>query len=583
WRWFSVLSFWWLLRLLWPRRERFAEVAALIFALYPGFSQQPIALTYSLYWMYYSFFLASLSLTIIALRSKRRGTWLTVAALALSALTMLSTEYFYGLELLRPLIIWIGLGNKTLTAQERRNKTATLWSPYFLFVIIAFAWRFVLANQPGNLYSTGLVTSFLSNPIATFANQIAIMLGDFWEAGLAAWTRVAAPLNALELSSKVTWLYAIVVLAAAGLVALALKSPKETEFKERREVFWIGTAGLLLGGLSFWIAELPLRLTFAWDRFTIPMMFGVAILFALAFDIFKVNPKAKVIFVAALLGLSTGYHFFNANTYREEWETQQNFFKQLAWRAPYIEPATALLSVEPPLEHYTDNSLTAPLNWIYSREQITDTIPYYMAYLDLRADAELLGAGDVAIDKVYRSDHYVGNNKSIIIFYYAPPACLRILDPELDTLFPKLPEILAEQAPRSNLARISAQPDIANNPQFPFWNAKPENSWCYYFEKADLARQLGNWRQVAEYGDIAFKLDDSPNHPAERTPFIEGYAHVGNWDRAIQLTEDALEINPLMQPMLCKLWERIALETTESAERTAALNQVQGNLSCPAP
>lgn len=579
WRWVCVLAFWWLLHLLWRRAGRLPEIAALIFALYPGFSQQPIAVTYSLYWMYYTFFLVSLAAMVLAVRSKKHRLWLTLGAMLLSMLTMFSTEYFYGLELLRPVIIWIGLNEQKLAAHQRIKRALATWTPYAPLVIIAFAWRYALANEPNNMYATSLLTKFFVQPLATTTGLIGTMFRDFFEAGLAVWARLGAAWTQFESASKVTWVYMAVVVAAAVLAAAVLMRREDARFEKWREALGLGAAALLVGGLSFWVAELPLRLTFAWDRFTLPMMFGVAILLGTAIEILCVPSTAKLVFVCALLGLSAGYHFFNANLYREEWESQRNFFKQLVWRAPYIEPNTALLSEETPLEHYTDNSLTAPLNWIYHRGSLGDSISYYMAYLDLREDAELLGSSGV-IDKVYRNSRYVGNSADVVIFYYAPPACLRILDPELDVLFPRLPEILKQQTSRSNLPRVGERPD-ATDSSFPFWSAAPDSSWCYYFEKADLARQQGKWEQVASLGDKAFSLDDAPNHPAERTPFIEGYAHIGNWKRAIVLTQEALEINPLMRPMLCRLWERITAQTASTAERENALGQIWGELACP--
>ena len=63
-------------------------------------------------------------------------------------------------------------------------------------------------------------------------------------------------------------------------------------------------------------------------------------------------------------------------------------------------------------------------------------------------------------------------------------------------------------------------------------------------------------------GDQAFASGDYPNDPVERFPFIEGYAHTGNWARALELSREAQIISPVvMQPMLCRLWQRIERET----------------------
>jgi hypothetical protein len=40
----------------------------------------------------------------------------------------------------------------------------------------------------------------------------------------------------------------------------------------------LGGLALLLGGIPFWMTDLPITLQYPWDRFTLPMMFGASIL-----------------------------------------------------------------------------------------------------------------------------------------------------------------------------------------------------------------------------------------------------------------------------------------------------------------
>jgi len=87
---------------------------------------------------------------------------------------------------------------------------------------------------------------------------------------------------------------------------------------------------------------------------------------------------------------------------------------------------------------------------------------------------------------------------------------------------------------------------------------EPVHAWCYYFEKADLARQLKDWNQVVKLGDVAFALDDYPNDPVERFVFIEGYAHDGQWDKAMELSIVSYKVSKdYVGPLLCKLWNRL--------------------------
>jgi len=124
------------------------------------------------------------------------------------------------------------------------------------------------------------------------------------------------------------------------------------------------------------------------------------------------------------------------------------------------------------------------------------------------------------------------------------------------------------------------------------YGPEPEHGWCYYFEKADLARQMGDWDEVAQLGDKAFKLDDYPNSPIERFVFIEGYAHVGDWDKALEYSKVSYKVSKdYVGPLLCQLWERVASETDPSpgsdvrsgeavSMRIEALAEVQSKFAC---
>jgi len=111
-------------------------------------------------------------------------------------------------------------------------------------------------------------------------------------------------------------------------------------------------------------------------------------------------------------------------------------------------------------------------------------------------------------------------------------------------------------------------------------NSAAGNSWCYYYEKASLAAQLGNWEEVVQLAGTAFNLDDHPNDASERLPFIEGYARTGDLENALNLTRETAAVSPLYQPMLCQLWQDLAAESADSAAKSAAIEQITVELSC---
>ncbi len=310
------------------------------------------------------------------------------------------------------------------------------------------------------------------------------------------------------------------------------------------------------------------------------MIFGASLLLAAILELLFKRASTKILLVSILIGFSVGNHNQNAINYRRDWKYQIAFFQQLTTRIPDIQADTAILVNELPNNRSTDNSLAAPLNWSYAPEYQSGNMPLNMYYIELRFGREDTSLENNPLSGVYRFFPYESSPDQILVIYHKPPACLRVLDSVHHQYYPMLPSYVKDVMPYSHPERILANaeapvglPDVLA--QYP-----PPENWCYYFEKADLARQRGDWAEVAQIGDIAFALDDSPNHASERVPFIEGYAHVGRWDTAEELTFKALEINQFMEPMLCEAWERIEAGTSPSTERDTIIEHINSQLSC---
>ena len=73
------------------------------------------------------------------------------------------------------------------------------------------------------------------------------------------------------------------------------------------------------------------------------------------------------------------------------------------------------------------------------------------------------------------------------------------------------------------------------------FSPEPDHGWCYYFEKAELARQVEDWEKVVELGDEARRVGFAPADGTEWLPFIEGYASAGRYDEASALVRVARE------------------------------------------
>jgi hypothetical protein len=82
-------------------------------------------------------------------------------------------------------------------------------------------------------------------------------------------------------------------------------------------------------------------------------------------------------------------------------------------------------------------------------------------------------------------------------------------------------------------------------------------TWCTYFEKAELAEQSGQWDEVRGLLDEAQKRGFSPSHGAEYLPFLRAALALRDYARALPLTEAAarLTTTQAMRQTLCLAWQ----------------------------
>ncbi|RME90797.1 MAG: hypothetical protein D6770_01695, partial [Anaerolineae bacterium] len=283
-----------------------------------------------------------------------------------------------------------------------------------------------------------------------------------------------------------------------------------------------------------------------------------------------------------LVGLATGRQFLWANDFRRDWKVQKNLFWQMTWRAPGLEPHTVVLLNEGGVHFYSDNSLSAALNWVYAPDLRDEgDIPYVLFYPTERLGGSLPGLeAGLPVRYDFLAGTFTGSTSQVVTFYYQPPKCLRLLDPEIDAENRLIPEatLMRDAARLSSSTWILAE-ETARMPEV--YAPEPEPTWCYYFEKAELARQEENWARVVALGKKAFALGDYPNDPVERFVFIEGYAHEGDWERARQLSLEAYRISPsYVSPLLCRLWTRIEAETSDDTARRAVLEELFAKFNC---
>jgi hypothetical protein len=449
-----------------------------------------------------------------------------------------------------------------------------------LFALAVFSRLFIFNNQ---IYGFGLMSQLKNAPLTTFLLLLQTAFTSLWTVTVAAWIQLFTAINPAVHGIRTIALYVAVTLIAFA-IAVSFLWKGNAERKSKRESFYAIGLGLFLlpfAGAPFWFTGLSISLAHPASRFTLPFMFAVCLIVVGLIDLIN-SLQVRYGLLALLIGLAAGRQFLWSTDYLRDWQAQKNLFWQMTWRAPGLKPNTLVL-INEELFFYADNSISAPLNWIYAPENHSNEIDYVLFYPTNRLGHSLPALRkDIPIQYDYIAGRFTGNTSQVVAFYYDPPACLRLLEPDIDAnnRFISDESHMREASALSNPEQILA----SSNAIMPaIYHPEPAHGWCYFFEKADLARQLGDWKEVAELGDTAFKVNDHPNNPVERFVFIEGYAHVGDWDRALKLSKQTYQVSKdYVGPLLCQLWARIEVETTDSLEKNQALSNIKSILSCKA-
>jgi len=574
WRWLDIAMLWAVLTQLLPRRQSLMFILCLLVLVYPGFNQQWVSYVYAHFFIVLFFLFAS---WYFMLRGK------VAPALIFSALNLWMLEYFFMFEFIRPFFLWMMLRNEPLPPREKLIRVLKAWVPYLILFIIAILYRVFIFNHPGFGYS--LKDELIRAPVATLSLLIQNVASSFWVATVTAWLQIFQIPDPAIAGPRTVVFYGVVVIVV-GLLAYWSRLLKQDrpQAQDKSDAWWLvglGVVMLVLGGIPFWVTNFPISLGFPANRALLSFTLGACFLLLGLIDLTPLNTKYVIVII--LVALSAGRQFLWSADFRRDWQSQKNLFWQMTWRAPGMKPNTAVLMNEN-LSYYADNSLSAALNWIYAPHLTSEQIPYALLYPTNRLNSSLPQLNpNLSIDYYYfPSSSFYGNTSDAVAFYYDPPACLRLLDPVLDAnnRFIRDESLMRDASILSNADRILRKPS-AVMPKI--YGPEPAHGWCYYFEQAELARQFGDWNEVAKLGNQAFKLNDAPNNAVERFVFIEGYAHVGNWPKALELSKVSYKVSKdYVGPLLCRLWNRIGAGTTVSVERSDALNKIQQMLACPA-
>lgn len=559
-RYLIAFIFWGILNQIWQGEFKRNAIVAAIFLVYPVFMLQPMSVMFALHWTMYLVYMLSVFLMFKALENARYFYLFIVPALLFEGLHLLMIEYFVGLELLRPVFLFVFFRNESI--QQRWKKTLKMSSVFLVITFIYIVFRSSYSALLGYDRNTPVVLfQLFQNPLPTIGFLIQTLFQDFAEIFFKAWYETLQPafFSFGERTTLFIWL-GVLLFSVFSFFYFSQRENFDSDGDSwAKEMLFVGFFAVLFGLAPGWaVAKTVHTSNPLWnDRLAMASMFGAAMMLSgFVFLLFKQN-EYPFLFLAVLIALAIGANLRVGLRYKASWEKQQKFYWQLYWRAPQIEENTAFVSDQEFLFYMGAYPTSFAINTLYNNADSSNKTKYW-----LYVGGEHLPHGDyyqagvpIAFEK-YASTFDGNINRTLpIIFEPEAGQCLQILRPQ-DRNNRNLSSLSKQYAGLANIDTIQRHGDQL--PIEDIFGPEPKHNRCYYYEKAALANQYKDWDEVIRLWQEAEKADLLPYDGVEYVPSIQAFAHTGNWSQAEKLTVKANKITDRMSPFLCSIWRNLS-------------------------
>jgi len=227
----------------------------------------------------------------------------------LSFINLLSLEYFFALELLRPVLLWLAFVELNQVGRTKFVAVLKAWLPYLLTLLAVVLWRTVIFPYQTHNYQPALLSRLAADPVSGFLGLAGTVLKDLWVVTFSAWNDIfhLPTLSELGMRNFVLWAGAVLLgFAALAFFVLKNSTARNSEKSTSFQMVLVSLAALLAGGLPFWVTDLPVGLGFPNDRFTLPFIFGVSLLIGALVHLLPGGRVVPQFLLASLVSLSIG-------------------------------------------------------------------------------------------------------------------------------------------------------------------------------------------------------------------------------------------------------------------------------------
>ena len=564
WRFLGGLAFFWILRLIWPNQKYMTTLMAVLFIVYPGFLSQPNANTKQNHLYGFGTALLSIALMLQAIKTDKR-VWKILCSLLAYILTanyLFIYEYMIGFEGTRLILMGYVLYQQGFKDIRRLASEIIkrAW-PYWVVTVGFLYWRvFIFEGSRNATDVSGLAGSYLSNLRYMSIRLILETAKDFLDTSIFAW--FVEPYQLFSLSPYSNFVFALLIAGVvAGLVWLYMYLFKtwwgiaynETETPRlMKDFIWIGALIILFAVSPVILSDRQVDLYDSYKSYGLHPIPGV-VLFVVGMTL-MLQPKFRQLTLIALLGISVSTQILNADYWEQYWKIQREMWWQLTWRAPAIKADTLVMAyVSGGYNPQQDYEIWGPINLIYNPGPAkapvvqAEVLNSDTAYSILKKDVLNNHVRDIKLHRDF--------NNLLLISLPSSISCLHVLDGSLPVYSASESLLIKQVGEYSHIDRIILS-GISPVPPAAIFGAEPAHDWCYYYQKASLARQRGDWEEISKLYDQIRELHLETDDKAEMIPFFEGLVNSGRYDDAKVLYREQIKGQNEMRFPLCTFLAR---------------------------
>lgn len=523
---------------IWPDKLSTVTSITLLFLIYPGFLQQVLPLGFGGWIINLTLWIISFLFTVLAVkdRSKFRLFFFTLIAIFLQINSFLQLEFFIGMEFFRLLIITYIIKNEITI--KTIKKTFIYWSPYILTLVIFVLWRIFVFKSTREVTDINWVAqTYYSDPLWIARIPLEV-IHSFIQTVIFAYL-IPIIINFIRLPLQDSIIALSLGISSGFLLYLYFKKiNKDNDDKNfGKELLLIGLISVLAALLPIIISGRSIRIFNVLDRYTITSVIGVGFIIV-GFLIFKIPNSIKRLGLILLVVLSIISHLMNGYWHKMMWDKQRDIWWQLYWRAPNIEKNAMLIFDFPKISenisfkdiinrvkwyqiYWVDYQIWAPGNLFFNY----NNSPQNHFNGDFLEDKGIVDKiKNQAVEFVTdRNLTYVKDfRNTVIISTPSDTSCLWVLDKERNELPIHAKELLRSSIAYSDTSNL-VKTEIPIKPPKEIFGSEPAHGWCYYFQKASLARQLRNWGQLSKLKEEVLQKNLKPKDPNEWLPFTQDF------------------------------------------------------------